>query len=127
MNKKIVVILMLLALISAGAFACEITVTPDKQSYRLGDSAQLTIRIVEDHAHCLYEGVEPGIKVRGLAFISKSTYTRDTSGIWQITYTVKITADDAALMAYRTCSKGGDSTVYEIPFAAAEKNRDKTR
>jgi hypothetical protein len=112
--KKIVIICLFLLTGIGSALACETEVTTDKESYEIGDIAELTLTIHNDHSRCNYDGEEPELAVRNASIESKSSFSEIQNGVWQITYNVLINGSDAAVRLVRNCPKGGFNITHEF-------------
>ena len=105
--KKILAFFLLVFFWSVMTIACDINIVSDRNSYKVGDTAIITIRLIQDHSKCLHEGEEPLINYVGVKPLAKTSFTQQADGSWVIKYKVEITAQEASFTAFRNCTKGG--------------------
>ena len=116
--KKIIVISAFVILIGViNTFACDISISTDKEDYHIGDYAIVTVQLDQDHRNCLHEGEEPLIKVSGLELVGKTEFTEIKNGVWQIKFKVKIVNDSPVFIAERECEKDGGLKKISIKVA----------
>jgi len=95
-------------------FSCEIKVTPDKNEYKNGDTAIITLTLKQDHGKCIHEGEEPKISASGLELLGKTAYTKISSDTYQIKYKTTIKNATASFTAILECTKGGDKETITL-------------
>ena len=95
-------------------FACDILLTPNQESYKIGDIAIIKIELILNHRSCDKEQEEPKITVNGLEITAKTKFKKKADDTWGISYKVKITEKENLFTAYRECVKGGGNASLSL-------------
>jgi len=104
----------LLLLVSTLSYACMIQIKTDKQSYKIGETAIITVELKLTHSNCIKEQEEPKIKVNGLKVFAKTKFKRVSGGLWIIKYKAKVIDKNATFTSFRDCTRGGDNSTLKI-------------
>jgi hypothetical protein len=108
MNRIMYVLIILLFIVFAiSSYACEITFSPDKPKYKIGDTVILKMIVKWTHKTCIKEAVEPALKLSDMEMTAKTKFKETAPGLWEIKYKMKVIGNKAAVNAYEDCSKGG--------------------
>jgi len=100
------------------AFACEITLSSDKESYQVNDVAVVNAEIVDTHRNCTFRGKEPKVNATGLELTAKTKYKEKSEGTWTIKYKLKVLAPKNQFTVLRdNCPQGGGSNSIVIKVA----------
>ena len=72
------------------AIACEISLTPDKETYQVGEVAVVTADILDTHRNCTLKGTDPKLNASGLELTAKTKFKEKSPGQWTIKYKLKV-------------------------------------
>ncbi len=89
------------------AYPCDVNLSADKTSYKIGETAIITVKINRTHKNCEYEQTEHKIKQTESEITAKTKMKQTANGVQEIKYKIKITGKNASLNALQNCSKGG--------------------
>jgi hypothetical protein len=104
--------------LASNAFACEITLSSDKESYQVNDVAVVNAEIVDTHRNCTFRGKEPKVNATGLELTAKTKYKEKSEGTWTIKYKLKVLAPKNQFTVLRdNCPQGGGSNSIVIKVA----------
>jgi hypothetical protein len=90
--------------------ACELSLASDKEAYKTGDTAIVTLTLKLTHTNCALEGRETKIKITGGELKAKTKFKEISPALWQIKYKIVITAKDILIQAIQDCVTNGGST-----------------
>jgi hypothetical protein len=109
MKKYVLTITLAILFWSSYANACELFLSGDKDQYRIGDTAIITLTLKLTHKNCALEGHETKVKVSSGDLVAKTKFKESSPAVWQIKYKIIITGKDASVQAIQDCTAKGGS------------------
>jgi hypothetical protein len=115
MKKYIMMLMAGILLWSTYSSACELFLSKDKDSYKMGDTAIVTLTLKLTHKNCALEGHETKVNIIGGDLTAKTKFKEISPALWQIKYKIVITGKDAAVQAIQDCTaKGGSANKLKL-------------
>ncbi len=112
--KYFILCMFLLVSSALYTYACNITLSTDKKTYSLKETAIITVTVDLTHRNCTRESLEPAFSAIGADITAKTPFKKNAHGLYEIKYKIVIKDKKTSVTVDKFCPKGGDKQTLTL-------------